>query len=127
VSGAAPALRSIKLRPAEARARVVPAADAAGCAFAGPGVDVLGADAVALVAAAAPVFAWFDALEPGVRVRTIAFDFVRERVIANVENSARPRVVKVEAPASADLFARARPLATLALRFAHARLAHRSG
>jgi hypothetical protein len=147
VTGETGGLRSVKLRPAEKRARIVPAARADGRPFDAPGVDVLGADADALVAAAAPVFAWFEALEPGVVVRTISLDFARGRVLANVEatgargthgardedgiavtcgDDGRPRVVRVDPPQSADLFDRARPLAAMALRLAHARLALRA-
>ncbi len=93
-------LRSFKLHFVEGRARVVPARDAAGCAFAGPGVDLVGDDARAALALGAPLVAALVALEPGARVRSLSVDLEAPRLLASLEPSApeadpRPRAVRL--------------------------------
>jgi hypothetical protein len=108
-------IASFKLQLAERRARIVPALDASGCPFAGPGVDVIGEEAAATFALAAPVLAWLEAREP-VRVRSLSLDVGRRRLLVTVEagRGERPRVVKidpgVDASASDELVALAAPL-----------------
>ena len=65
-------LTSYKIRFHDAQVRAVPASDASGAPFVGPGVDLRGADAIAAVEAARPVIAWLDAREPGVVVRSLS-------------------------------------------------------
>lgn len=106
-------LRSFKLNLAERRARVVPAIDAQGCPFSGPGVDLTGASADAALAAAAPMLDALSAIEPGIVVRSISVDLERMRLLATLEppgspeppgprpgERPRPRVVRIdESPA----------------------------
>jgi hypothetical protein len=89
---------SIKLRFHERRVRIVPALDAAGCPFAGPGVDLSGADAERVLAAAEGLVAAFGEVEPGARLRSVAIDFTGRRAVATLmpgPADERPRVVKV--------------------------------
>jgi hypothetical protein len=106
-------IASFKLNFAAERVRVVPALDASGCVFSGPGVDVVGAAARDILALARPILAWLEAREP-VRVRTLSLDVARARVLVTVEDEPRPRVVKIDrridAGASAALVALAGPL-----------------
>ncbi len=93
--------------------RVVPARDAAGCAFAGPGVDLPPADVDAAVRAAAPLLAWLDALEPGVRLRSLSLDCARPRLLATITPLSaedRPRAVRVDGAAAEEALVRAAPL-----------------
>lgn len=94
-------LASYKLRFHEHRVRAVPARDEAGCPFAGPGVDLLGADAAPLLALAAPFRAWLEAREPGVVLRSLSVDLVSRRVLITLQPMTpdqRPRVVRVDPP-----------------------------
>ena len=106
-------LASFKLQIAERRARIVPALDASGCPFAGPGVDLVGDEAAATFVLAAPILAWLEAREP-VRVRSLSLDVVRRRLLVTLEAEPRPRVVKidpgVDPGASDELLALVAPL-----------------
>jgi len=108
-------IASFKLQLAERRARIVPAVDASGCPFAGPGVDLVGEEAAEAFALAAPVLAWLEAREP-VRVRSLSLDIRRRRLLVTVEagRGERPRVVKVDpgvdAASSDQIVALAAPL-----------------
>jgi hypothetical protein len=119
---------SFKLQIAERRVRIVPARDASGCPFSGPGVDLVGEDAAAVFPLARPVLAWLEAREP-VRVRSLSFDVDRRRLLVTVEAEPRPRVVKidpgVDAGASDELLALARPLLECLGQLAAAKLAAR--
>jgi hypothetical protein len=90
-------IASFKLQLIARRARIVPAFDASGCPFAGPGVDLVGEEAAATFALAAPVLAWLEAREP-VRVRSLSLDVGRRRLLVTVEagRGERPRVVKID-------------------------------
>jgi hypothetical protein len=95
-------LASFKLHFAERRVRIVPARDASGCAFAGPGVDLVGAEADDVFPLARPLLAWLEAREP-VRVRSLSLDLARRRLLVTLEAGAardggveRPRVVKID-------------------------------
>jgi hypothetical protein len=89
-------IASFKLRFADAHVRIVPARDAAGCPFAGPGVDVRGDDAQRVFALAAPILAWFTARD-AVTVRSLSIDLVHRRILATVDaGGERPHVVKIE-------------------------------
>ena len=92
--------------------RVVPATDEAGRPFAGPGVDLRGERARAAFAAAAPLLAWVHAREPGVRVRSLSMEVASGRVLATLAGAPgeRPRVVRVDPPASVELVEGARAL-----------------
>ncbi|HEY8087920.1 MAG TPA: hypothetical protein VIF09_08745 [Polyangiaceae bacterium] len=116
MTGAAPPtlpVASFKLQLAERRVRIVPSKDLSGCAFAGPGVDLVDAEAVAVFADAAPLLRWLEAREP-VRVRSLSFDVARRRLLVTVEDVPRPRVVKidpgVDAGAADELLGLAGPL-----------------
>jgi hypothetical protein len=108
-------IASFKLQLAEQRVRIVPAVDASGCPFAGPGVDLVGEEAASTFALAAPVLGWLEAREP-VRVRSLSLDVGRRRLLATVEagRGERPRVVKidprVDAASSDAILALAAPL-----------------
>ena len=90
-------LRSFKLRLADEHVRIVPATDAAGCPFAGPGVDLRGDAARDALRMAAPILAALATFEPGVAVRSIAIDLERPRLTATLHAEGRPRVVRMEA------------------------------
>jgi hypothetical protein len=109
-AAALPRLRiaSFKLQFVERRVRAVPAEDASGCAFAGPGVDLLGAEADAVFARARPLLAWLEAREP-VRVRTLSLDVGRRRLLVTLDaegiGGSGKRVVKIDPgvdPVSSD-------------------------
>jgi hypothetical protein len=132
VTASAPAplpVASFKLQLAERRARIVPARDASGCAFAGPGVDLVGDEAAAVFAEAAALVGWLVAREP-VRVRSLSFDVARRRLLVTVEDTPRPRVVKidpgVDPGASEELLALAAPLLRRLGEVAASKLALRS-
>jgi hypothetical protein len=123
-------LASFKLQIAERRARIVPALDASGGPFAGPGVDLVGDEAAATFVLATPILAWLEAREP-VRVRSLSLDVVRRRLLVTVEAQPRPRVVKidpgVDPGASAELLALAAPLIRHLGEIAAVKLAARPG
>jgi hypothetical protein len=99
-------LASYKLRFHEGHVRAVPARDEAGCAFAGPGVDLRGDEAAAILAHAAPFRAWLDAREPGVTLRSLSVDLASRRVLITLEPMTadqRPRVVRIDPPHSEEL------------------------
>lgn len=105
------ALASYKLRFFDEHVRAVPARDADGCPFAGPGVDVRGEAARAILVAAAPVTAWLEAREPGVVLRTMSISRGKRgdeapRVLVTLESTAqgeRPRVLRFEAPHAEEI------------------------
>jgi hypothetical protein len=103
-------LASYKLRFHERHVRAVPARDEAGCPFAGPGVDLLGAEAAPILDLAAPFRAWLEAREPGVALRSLSVDVASRRVLITLEPMApdqRPRVVRIDPPHADDLLASA--------------------
>ncbi len=111
-------IASFKLHFVERRVRALPATDASGCVFAGPGVDLVGDEADTVLALARPLLAWLEAREP-VRVRSLSFDVGRRRLLVTVEPvpggaDGRPRVVKVDprvdASASDELLGLAGPV-----------------
>jgi hypothetical protein len=96
-------LRSFKLRFADEHVRIVPATDAAGCPFSGPGVDLRGEPAARAFELAAPLIAALAEAEPGVAVRSLAIDLERPRITATLEPAPasasadpRPRVVRID-------------------------------
>ncbi|MDI1451080.1 hypothetical protein [Polyangium sp. 6x1] len=96
-------IRSFKLRVADRHVRVVPKTDAEGCPFSGPGVDLRGERAAEALAAAAPLFEALASFEPGVVIRSLSFDFERERLLATLDPTTpgadpRPRVVRIDGP-----------------------------
>ena len=104
------ALVSYKLRFHESRVRAVPARDLAGCPFAGPGVDLSGAEASAILDEAGPFRVWLEAREPGVVLRSLSVDMASRRVLITLEPMAaeqRPRVVRLDPPMSEELLAAA--------------------
>lgn len=95
--GATPRIASFKLRLFEDHARVALASGEAG-------VDLRGEEARLAFAAASPLFVWLAAREPGVKVRSLSLDLATGRVLVTVDDGgARPRVVRVDAPASEEL------------------------
>lgn len=95
-------LASYKIRIRERHVRAVPRTDADGSPFGGPGVDVRGAEADAILTAAAPITRWLDALEPGVAVRSISVRLSPLRVLVSVDSittlDPRPRALRFEPP-----------------------------
>ena len=85
-------LSSYKLRFHEDHVRAVPAG------FDGPGVDLRGADARAILELAAPIRAWLEAREPGVVLRSLSLDRDRLRVLVTLEDKPRPRVIRLDPP-----------------------------
>lgn len=124
-------LASFKLRFRDRHVRVLPAEAKPGVAFREPGVDLLGATADEALAAAAPLVAWIRERDPACVVRSISVDLASLRVIVSLEDvhgaaRGKPNVLRIDAPTSGDLLARAASLeALLALRAAEA-LARRS-
>jgi hypothetical protein len=100
-------LRSYKIRFHDRHVRVVPKTGLDGCPFAGPGVDLRGDDAAAVIAAARPVIAWLEAREPQIEVRSISIDKEAPRALVTLEDTPRPRVVRVDAPQASELVAAA--------------------
>jgi len=92
-------IASFKLQFAERRVRIVPAEDASGCPFAGPGVDLVLDEAEAVFALARPLLAWLEAREP-VRVRSLSLDVRRRRLLVTLDvdpgAEGRPRVLKID-------------------------------
>ncbi|MDI1476077.1 hypothetical protein [Polyangium sp. y55x31] len=111
-------IRSFKLRVADRHVRVVPKTDAEGCPFSGPGVDLRGERAAQALTAAGPLFEALASFEPGVVIRSLSFDFERERLLATLEPTTpdadpRPRVVRIDGgPALRALLPLATTLAT---------------
>jgi hypothetical protein len=122
-------IASFKLQLAERRARILPARDASGRAFPGPGVDLVGDETTEAFALAAPLLAWLVAREP-VRVRSLSLDVQRRRLLVTVEATPRPRVVKIDPgldpSASTELVALAGPLLRRLGEIAAVKLASRS-
>jgi hypothetical protein len=107
------AIASYKLRFSEDHVRAVPARDEAGCPFAGPGVDLRGDEARAILALAGPFRAWLEAREPGVVLRSVSVDRAAQRVLITLEPMTadqRPRVVRIDPPHADELLASAGPL-----------------
>jgi hypothetical protein len=94
VSGSLP-IASFKLHFVGPRVRIVPRRDPSGRPFAGPGIDLVGAEAAAAIAIAQPVMAWLQACEQ-VRLRTLSFDIDRARLLVTVEAEPRPRVIRID-------------------------------
>lgn len=90
----------------------MPRTDAQGCPFGGPGVDLRGDDARAIIAAAAPVVRWLDEREPGVRVRSISIRVSPPRALVScasiTPSDPRPRALRFEPPFAEELRAAAR-------------------
>jgi hypothetical protein len=94
-------LASYKLRFHDTHVRAVPERDDEGCPFAGPGVDLRGDEARAVLALAGPFRDWLEAREPGIELRSLAVDVRAARIIATLQPSLpeqRPRVVRIDPP-----------------------------
>jgi hypothetical protein len=78
-------LRSFKLRFFDGHIHAVPATDARGCPFAGPGCDLRDERAAAVLDAAGPVLDVLREVEPGVVVRSLSLDLERRRLLATLE------------------------------------------
>ncbi len=99
-------LTSYKIRIHDVHVRAVPACDASGAPFVGPGVDLSGADAQAAIEAARPVVAWLDAREPGVVVRSISVKTKGPRVLVSLAplgSDPRPRAMRFDPPYADEL------------------------
>ncbi|MBX3261955.1 MAG: hypothetical protein KF782_19890 [Labilithrix sp.] len=101
-------LLSYKISLDDARVRASPRQDADGAPFDGPGVDLRGAEAAAVIEAAAPLLAWLDAREPGVSVRSVSVRTAPApaRVLVSLAPGAadrRPRAVRFDAPWADEL------------------------
>lgn len=122
------ALASYKLRFFDRHVRAVPTHDNAGCPFAGPGVDLRGEAADAVLALAAPLRAWLEAREPGIVLRSLSVDVAKLRVLVTLEQPGdRPRVLRFDPPSSTALLEQGNPLATEIERACRAALARRAG
>ena len=123
-------IASLKLRFFAGHVRIVPATDALGCPFAGPGVDLFGEEASESFALAAPLVGWLDAREPISPLRTLSLDLRKHRLLVTVDVPGdRPRVVAIDersAPAAIqELESLAAPLVTRLGELAAARIAAR--
>jgi hypothetical protein len=113
VSSGQLALGSYKLRFRDAHVRAVPSRDETGCVFGGPGVDLRGDEARAVLDLAGPFREWLDAREPGVVLRSLSVDVASGRVLITLEpmtSEQKPRVVRIDPPSSDDLMRAAAPL-----------------
>src|SRR5262249_28269367 len=100
-------IASFKLHFEEEHVRALPAKNEEGGLFEGPGVDLRGDAAREAFAAAAPLLAWIESREPGARVRSLSMDLASGRVLATLAGGKRPRVVRIDSPASVELVDRA--------------------
>ena len=104
--GSALPLTSYRIHLEDVHVRAVPARDARGASFVGPGIDLRGADAHAAIEAARPVVAWLDAREPGVVVRSISVKTEGPRVLislAPLGADPRPRAMRFEGSYATEL------------------------
>jgi hypothetical protein len=105
-------LSSYKIRFHDVHIRAMPAVDADGAKFGAAGVDLGGDEARAVIAAAAPVIAWLDAREPGVRVRSISVKTSGPRVLVSLDPNStldpRPRALRFDPPWADELVLAAR-------------------
>jgi hypothetical protein len=118
-------LASYKLRFHEDHVRAAPARDEAGCPFAGPGVDLRGDEARAILAMAGPFRVWLEAREPGVVLRSLSVDRAAQRVLITLEPMTpdqRPRVVRIDPPHADELLAAAASLEEALARICLAKL-----
>jgi hypothetical protein len=100
------ALASYKLRFHDVHVRAVPSVGLDGEPFGGPGVDLLGDDARAAIAAAEPIVGWLRAREPGVLVRSISIRMAGPRVLVSLAvrpGDARPRALRFDPPYAEEL------------------------
>ncbi len=90
----------------------MPDRDEAGCPFGGPGVDLRGDEARAILGMAGPIRAWLEAREPGVVLRSMSVDRKSGRVLITLAPNPgeRPRVVRIDPPHSEELMADASAL-----------------
>jgi hypothetical protein len=108
------ALASYKLRFHDEHVRAVPERGLDGGPFAGPGVDLRGDAARAILAAAAPIRAWLEAREPGVALRSLSIDRGKQRVLVTIEQDGdRPRVLRFDPPHAPEIIEAARELERL--------------
>lgn len=103
-------IASFKINAREHRVRVVPERGEDGCPFEGPGVDLLGDEARTVIARAAPMLAWLRAREPDVDLRSLSVDLRKQRVLVTAGDGAKPRVIRIDPPASIELIDEARTL-----------------
>jgi hypothetical protein len=99
-------LASYKIRIHDTHVRAVPTRSTDGTPFTGPGVDLRGVDAEAVIDAARPVIAWLDAREPGVVVRSISVRTAGPRVLVSLAPAGldpRPRAVRFDPPHADEL------------------------
>jgi len=110
-------LRSFKIRVEDIHVRVVPATDASGCPFSGPGVDLRGPSAEEAIRRAEPLFEALRSFEPGIVIRSLSVDLEKDRLLATLQPTTpdadeRPRVVRIDGgPAMQSLMPLARSLA----------------
>lgn len=101
-------LASYKLRLHEGHVRIMPAQDADGRPFDGPGVDLRGEDAGRVLAELGPLRGWLLAREPGVTLRSVSVDLRAARVLVTLAPELpgeRPRVLRFDAPYAHELIA----------------------
>lgn len=107
-------IRSFKLRYRDRHVRIVPKRDLAGRPFAGPGVDVHGAEAARVFELAAPMEAWLRAREPGLKLRSLSADLDAGRVLVSFDDphgvNDKPVALRIVAPDSSALLDAAKPL-----------------
>ncbi len=99
-------LASYKLRLHEQHIRAMPERGLDDMVFRGPGVDLRGEDATAILTAMQPMLAWLDAREPGVVVRSISVRTSPPRVLVSLGPlgaDARPRAIRFESPFADEL------------------------
>jgi hypothetical protein len=108
-------LTSFKLRFVDTHVRIVPATDTQGCPFGGPGVDLRGEEASAVLRAAEPLVEWVRARDPACTVRGISVALDIGRVLFSLDDphgirGGKPQALRVDAPDSDELLELAKAL-----------------
>jgi hypothetical protein len=96
-------LISYKIRYADRHVRAVPSEGLDGAPFTGPGVDLRGADADAVIEASRPMLAWLEAREPGVVVRSISVTCDPPRALVSLAATPKPRAIRLDGPFAEEL------------------------
>jgi hypothetical protein len=89
-------LISYKIRYHDRHVRAVPSEGLDGAPFTGPGIDLRGTDADAVIEASRPMIAWLEVREPGVVVRSISMKLSPPRALVSLAATPRPRALRFD-------------------------------
>jgi hypothetical protein len=101
-------IESFKLRLRDTHVRVLPKTGLQGKRFAGPGVDLLGADAVAIIRESEGFIAWARARDSTCEVRSVSVQLEPHRVTISLDDvhqaaHGKPQVIRIGPPESSEL------------------------